>query len=40
MSTKIKNTGYEQKKVYIIIREEVVLEPGEELEFNGDIEIP
>ena len=39
MSTRIKNTGNEPKKVYVVIREEVILESGEELEFNGDIEI-
>ena len=39
MSNKIKNTGNEPKIVYILIREEVTLEPEEELEFTGDIEL-
>ncbi|MFC1803705.1 hypothetical protein ACFL0D_07055 [Thermoproteota archaeon] len=39
MSAKIKNTGNKPKKVYVVVREEVILEAGEELEFNGDIEI-
>ena len=39
MSTKIRNNGHEPKKVYVVVREEVILEPGEELEFIGDIEI-
>lgn len=39
MSTKIRNTGHEPKKIYIVVREEVILEPGEELEYIGDIEI-
>jgi hypothetical protein len=39
MSTKIKNSGHKPKKVYVVVREEVILEPGEELEFIGDIEI-
>jgi hypothetical protein len=39
MPTKIKNNGQGRKKIYIISREEVTLDPGEELEFIGDIEI-
>ena len=39
MRTKIKNTSNEPKKIYIVTREEVILEPGEELEFDGDIEL-
>jgi hypothetical protein len=39
MVNKIKNTGNKPKIVYLVIREEVTLEPGEELEFTGDIEL-
>jgi uncharacterized membrane protein len=39
MKTKIKNTGSETKAVIIVTREEVTLEPGEEIEIYGDIEI-
>jgi hypothetical protein len=39
MRTKIKNTTNEPKTFYILTREEVVLEPGEEIEFDGDIEL-
>jgi hypothetical protein len=39
MITKIKNVTNEPKTIYIITREEVVLEPGEEIEFDGDIEL-
>ena len=39
MSNKIKNTGNESKTIYVIFREEVILEPGEELAFDGDIEL-
>lgn len=39
MSNKIKNSGKEPKTIYVIFREEVTLEPGEELAFDGDIEI-
>lgn len=39
MRTSIKNTTNEPKTVYIVTREEVTLEPGEEIEFDGDIEL-
>jgi hypothetical protein len=39
MRTKIKNTSEEPKTVYIVTREQVTLEPGEEIEFDGDIEL-
>ena len=39
MKTKIKNTGGETKVVTIVSREEVTLEPGEEIEIYGDIEL-
>jgi hypothetical protein len=37
--TKIKNIGSGQKTIYIVTRERVVLEPGEEIEFEGEIEL-
>jgi hypothetical protein len=39
MSAKIKNVSTLPQKIYILIREEIVLEPGDELEFDGDLEI-
>jgi hypothetical protein len=39
MRTKVKNTTNEPKTIYIVTREEVVLEPGEEIEFDGDVEL-
>jgi hypothetical protein len=39
MGTKIKNTGPNPKNVIIVTRERIVLEPGEEIEFEGDIEL-
>jgi hypothetical protein len=39
MKTKIKNKGPDTKTVTIVTREEVVLEPGEEIEIYGDIEL-
>ena len=39
MLTKVKNTTDESKVIYIVTREKVVLEPGEEIEFDGDLEL-
>jgi hypothetical protein len=39
MRTKVKNTTNAPKTIYIVTREEVVLEPGEEIEFDGDVEL-
>jgi hypothetical protein len=39
MRTKIKNTTDEPKTIYIVTREKVTLEPGEEIEFDGDLEL-
>jgi len=40
MGWKVKNTTKEIKKIIIVTREEVILEPGEEINVDGDIEIP
>jgi hypothetical protein len=39
MRTKIKNVTNEPKTVIIVTREKVTLEPGEEIEFDGDLEL-
>ena len=39
MATKIKNTTQEIRKVVIVVREKVLLSPGEEIEFDGDLEL-
>jgi hypothetical protein len=39
MSTKIRNSGKKVKEVTIVTREIVKLDPGEEIEFTGDIEL-
>jgi hypothetical protein len=39
MSTKIRNSGKKTKEVIIVTRETVKLDPGEEIEFTGDIEL-
>ena len=39
MMTKIKNTSQEPKDVVIVSREIVRLSPGEEIEFDGDLEL-
>jgi hypothetical protein len=39
MVSKIKNTTKETMTVYIVTREKVDLEPNEEIEFDGDIEL-
>lgn len=36
---KVKNTTNEKKSLYIVTRELVVLDPGEEIEFDGDVEL-
>jgi hypothetical protein len=38
MTTKIKNTTGEIKGIVIVTREKVMLSPGEEIEFEGDLE--
>ena len=37
--TKVKNIGSIRKKIKVVIREKVRLEPGEEIEFEGEIEL-
>ena len=39
MSTKIKNTDEVTKKIVIVTREIIDLAPGEEIEFDGDLEL-
>ena len=39
MRTKIRNTTNEPKTIIIVNREKVTLEPGEEIEFDGDLEL-
>ena len=39
MRTKVKNTTNEPKTIIIVTREKVTLEPGEEIEFDGDLEL-
>jgi uncharacterized membrane protein len=39
MYTKIKNRGKKIKEVIIVTRETVKLDPGEEIEITGDIEL-
>jgi hypothetical protein len=39
MSTRIRNGGTKVKEIIIVTRETVKLEPGEEIEFTGDIEL-
>ena len=39
MGAKIKNITNETMSVYIVTREKVDLDPGEEIEFDGDIEL-
>ena len=36
---KVKNIGSIRKKIVVVIREKVRLEPGEEIEFEGEIEL-
>ena len=36
---KVKNTTNKAKPIYVVTRELVVLDPGEEIEFDGDIEL-
>jgi hypothetical protein len=37
--TKIKNNGSNRKTIFIVTRERVDLEPGDEIEFDGEIEL-
>jgi hypothetical protein len=39
MSTRIRNSGDKPKEVIIVSRETIRIEPGEEIEFTGDIEL-
>jgi hypothetical protein len=39
MRTKVKNTSDDPKTIIIVTREKVTLEPGEEIEFDGDLEL-
>jgi len=39
MAIKIKNTDSEPKQVVIVTREVVNLDPGDEIEFEGDLEL-
>jgi hypothetical protein len=36
---KVKNTTNRPKALYVVTRELIVLEPGEEIEFEGDLEL-
>lgn len=36
---KLNNTTSQKKSIYIVTRELVELEPGEEIEFEGDVEL-
>ena len=36
---KVKNTTNRKKAIYVVTRELVVLDPGEEIEFEGDLEL-
>ena len=36
---KVKNTTNKKKQIYVVTRELVVLDPGEEIEFDGDLEL-
>ena len=36
---KVKNSTDEKKAIYVVTRELVILDPGEEIEFDGDIEL-
>jgi hypothetical protein len=39
MPTKIKNNGEMPKEIIIVSREKLMLDPGEEIEFIGDLEL-
>ena len=39
MRNRVKNSSSEVMKIIVVTREEVELEPGEEIEVDGDIEI-
>ena len=36
---KVKNTTNQIKTIYVVTRDQVQLDPGEEIEFDGDIEL-
>ena len=36
---KVKNTTNQTKTISVVTREQIVLDPGEEVEFDGDIEL-
>jgi len=38
MRTKVKNTSDDPNTIIILTREKVTLEPGEDIEFDGDLE--
>lgn len=37
--SKIKNNGSERKTIFVVTRERVDLDPGDEIEFDGEIEL-
>lgn len=39
MITRVKNTSSDTIRIIVVSREEVELEPGEEIEVDGDIEL-
>jgi len=39
MRTRVKNNSSEVMKIMVVTREEIELEPGEEIEVEGDIEL-
>ena len=39
MRTRVKNTTKETMIIFVVTREQVELEPGEEIEIEGDIEL-
>ena len=39
MRTRVKNSSSEVMQIIVVTREEVELEPGEEIEVDGDIEL-
>ena len=40
MRTKVKNTSNKIRIIIVVTREEIELEPGEEIEIDGDLELP
>jgi len=39
MRIKVKNNTKEIKKIIVVVREEIELEPGEEVDVDGDVEL-